>query len=157
MKTDANRDVTRQSLETRNLLVLATAISLLRRITTGVAILAGGWWGTIGLATITSISLDVAGNLTRITPTIRGITVVLVITTIVSTTSGAVSTLRTSISHIDLDASAIELSLIETINGVGGLLLGAVGDETETSRATSISVAHHDGVEHSAEIGKSLP
>lgn len=54
------------------------------------------------------------------------------------------STLRSLVSIVDLDATALKLLLIERANGGLRLLLAREGDETETSGAASITVAHHN-------------
>lgn len=50
------------------------------------------------------------------------------------------------VGHVDADATAVELLLVEAGNGSVSLLLRAVGDEAEAARAAGLAVLHDDVV-----------
>ena len=59
----------------------------------------------------------------------------------------------TGVGHVDTDASAVKLLLVKGSDGGVSLLLRGVGDETETTRATSLAVLH-DNVVSELTVGR---
>ena len=62
------------------------------------------------------------------------------------TSSSSSTAITITVGKIDPDPSAIEVLLVEAIDGGVSLLTATEGDETEAARATGIAVAHHDGL-----------
>jgi len=60
------------------------------------------------------------------------------------------------IGGVNFDSPAVELLVIRGIDSVLGLVLRAVGDEPEPTRAARFAVAHHDTVEHGSVVTKRL-
>ena len=54
------------------------------------------------------------------------------------------STAAAGVGEVDTDPAAVELLLVQASDGVLCLLGGAEGDETEATRTTSVTIAHHD-------------
>ena len=61
--------------------------------------------------------------------------------TLTATSSAAAAA---GVGEVDTDPAAVELLLVEACDGGRSLLRGAEGDETEATRATSVTIAHHD-------------
>ena len=54
------------------------------------------------------------------------------------------SSARAGVGKIDLDPTAIELLIVEAVDGGISLFTGSEGDETEATRAAGFTIAHHD-------------
>ncbi|TFY60778.1 hypothetical protein EVG20_g7298 [Dentipellis fragilis] len=80
---------------------------------------------TQGLPTCTSLASTAVTTLT---------------TTVASTTSAA----ALGIGEVDANSPAVELLLVQVVDGGVSLLAGAVGDEAEAAGAASLAIAHDD-------------
>ena len=70
-----------------------------------------------------------------------------------TTVAAAHTASRARVSHVDTNATAVELLLVECGNGGVSLGLGGKGDETETARAAGLAVLH-DNVVGELTIGR---
>lgn len=60
------------------------------------------------------------------------------------TSTSTTSASTASVSEVDTDVPAVELLLVEAVDGTLCLTGRAEGDETEAARAAGIAIAHHD-------------
>ncbi len=65
--------------------------------------------------------------------------------TAAAATAAAAATLL-GLGHVHLDGAPVKLRTIEGCNGLVGRLVILKGDKTETTRATGVAVADHDGL-----------
>lgn len=123
-------------LETR--LLVATVAALLRVAT--LLLKAAGLLESAGLTAVATVAT--LGTV--------GVGAVLASDT---TVAAAHTASRARVSHVDTDATAVELLLVECGNGGVSLGLGGKGDETETARAAGLAVLH-DNVVGELTIGR---
>jgi len=60
------------------------------------------------------------------------------------TSASSASSTRASVGKVDLDPTAIELLIVEVLDGAISLGFVSEGDETEATRAAGFTIAHHD-------------
>jgi hypothetical protein len=61
-----------------------------------------------------------------------------------STAATAAAATTTGVGKVDPDPAAIELLFVETIDSGVGFFRAAQSDETESTRATGVTIGHHD-------------
>ena len=66
----------------------------------------------------------------------------------VLTTTSSTATTAFGIGEVHPNPPAIELLLVEVVNGGISLLAGAESDKAKSARATSLTIPHHDGLRH---------
>jgi len=59
-------------------------------------------------------------------------------------TSASSASSTVTVGKVDPDPTAIELLLVEAIDGGISLFAASEGDETEATRAAGFTIAHHD-------------
>jgi hypothetical protein len=63
-----------------------------------------------------------------------------------SRTSTASTSTASGVGEVNFDPSAIKFLLVEAVDSSVGLWAGAEGDETESTRTTGVTIAHHNGL-----------
>ena len=61
-----------------------------------------------------------------------------------STSASTTASSTTAVGKVDFNPTAIKILLVESGDGGFSLGLAAEGDETEATRATGVTIAHHD-------------
>lgn len=73
------------------------------------------------------------------------------------TSTSTTSASTAGVGEVDTDVPAVQLLLVEAVDGTLCLTGRAEGDETEAARAAGIAIAHHDRLKNMSKPRKQGP